>query len=154
MIIIAAMTRDRLIGNGSALPWNIPEEYNQYREFIRDQTILIGRRSMKIFGPDNTSAHVVVLSRSMKPKPGIHVCRSFYKGLKTARSFGRTVFCAGGAAVYAAALPRADALYLSYIKGTYTGDTFFPEFDVSEWNIEEQREHDEFLFCRYARRKQ
>lgn len=152
MIIIAAMTHDGLIGKGGSLPWNIPEEYEQYRTFIRNQTLLIGRKSYEIFGPDNTSAHTVVLSRTMKPTPGIHVCRSFNRGLELARSFGCPVFCAGGAAVYQEALPHAEALYLSFIKGSYSGDTFFPTFDVSQWQIQEARAHDTFVFRRYVRK--
>lgn len=63
MIIISAMSRDRVIGSGEGMPWNVPEEYQQFLSFVEDQTVIMGRRSYEIFGPDLTSAHTVVVSR-------------------------------------------------------------------------------------------
>ena len=46
------------------------------------------------------------------------------------------MFCAGGADVYAQALPHAGAMYLSFIKGEFSGDAYFPEFDDADWTID------------------
>ena len=57
MIIISAMGRNRVIGNGDGMPWHVPEEYQHFLDTTRDQTIIIGRRSFEIFGPTLTCAH-------------------------------------------------------------------------------------------------
>ena len=40
----------------------------------------------------------------------------------------------GGAEIYSLALPQADRLYLNTeVHANVEGDTFFPEYDASEW---------------------
>ncbi|MCG8437262.1 MAG: dihydrofolate reductase, partial [Pseudomonadales bacterium] len=39
----------------------------------------------------------------------------------------------GGAEIYSLALPQADRLYLTEVHANVEGDTFFPEYDASEW---------------------
>jgi dihydrofolate reductase len=152
MIIIAAMAENRVIGSGDGLPWDVPEEYEQYRRFIADQTVIMGRRSFEIFGDDLTSRHAVVVSRSKKHIEGAVVCGSLEEAAEKAATFGRTVFINGGASIYEQALPLADEMYLSIIKGRYAGDAYFPEFDEIEWEIVERQDHDEFEFRHYRRK--
>jgi dihydrofolate reductase len=40
----------------------------------------------------------------------------------------------GGAELYGQFLPRADRLYLTFIDQEFSGDTYFPEFDMSQWD--------------------
>ena len=151
MIIIAAMSTDRLIGSGDGMPWSVPEEYRQYLDFIEGQTVIMGRRSYEIFGPDLTSAHNVVVSRSWKGEEGVVACGSIEEAAQRATSSGKTVFAAGGATIYEQTLPLADAMYISYIKGNFTGDTRFPEFDEDDWEVAARRDHEGYEFVRYRR---
>src|SRR5829696_3455294 len=111
------MSTDRVIGRGDGMPWDVPEEYAQFLRFVRGQTIIIGRRSYEIFGDGLTSAHTVVVSRSARGLPGVVVAPSVEEAVGAAESFGKTVFSAGGASIYAQTIPLADTMYLSYIKG-------------------------------------
>jgi dihydrofolate reductase len=61
------------------------------------------------------------------------------------------VFVAGGGSIYAQALPLADEMYLSTIKGDFEGDAYFPKFDAAEWMITEERDEPEFVFRKYRR---
>ena len=42
-------------------------------------------------------------------------------------------------------------MYLSYIKGEFSGDAYFPEFDQSKWEVAERRDHEGFEFVHYKR---
>ena len=152
MILISAMSQDRVIGSGAGMPWTVPAEYAQFLEFVRGQTVVMGRRSWEIFGPDLTSAHNVVVSRSLTVLDGAEVAPTLERGLERARSFGGELFVAGGGQIYRQALPLADAMYLSIIEGEYSGDTYFPEFDESDWRIVERRHEPGFEFRVYRRR--
>ena len=55
LIVISAMSRERVIGQGEGMPWDVPAEFDQFLGFIRDQTVIMGRRSWEIFGADLTS---------------------------------------------------------------------------------------------------
>jgi dihydrofolate reductase len=152
MIIVGAMALNRVIGSGEGLPWDVPEEYDHFKRLIDGQTIIIGRRSYDIFKDDLTSAHNVVLSRSAATIPGAIVVSSIDEAIAAARAFGGTFFSAGGATVYAQTIPLADTMYLSYIKGRFDGDTYFPEFAEQEWEVERREDHPRFEFVVYRRR--
>ena len=47
MIIIGAMSTERVIGSGDGMPWDVPEEYARFLRFIEGQTVIIGRRSYR-----------------------------------------------------------------------------------------------------------
>ncbi len=151
IIIIAAMSEDRIIGAADGMPWNVPEEYAQYLAFVRDNTVIMGRPTWRIFGAEITSAHNIVLSRSSEPEPGAELAASMPEALERATSFERDVFIAGGGRVYSQALDVADAMYLSTIKGDFSGDTWFPEWDPAQWTVAVRTEHERFVFTRYLR---
>jgi len=151
MILIAALGRNHVIGCGDEMPWSVPDEYRMFLDFIRGQTVIIGRRSWEIFGADLTSTHNVVLSRSLGELPGATIVGGLEAALEVARGFGSTVFCAGGARVYAQALPHAEAMYLSWIEGRFEGDAHFPQFDESAWRVSRREPHPAFEFVVYDR---
>ena len=158
MIVIGAMATNHVIGSGDGMPWDVPEEYEHFLRLIEGHTIIIGRRSYGIFRKGLTSAHNIVVSRSGGDGPGgidggsAVVVPSIEDALRVARSFGPTFFSAGGASIYAQTIPLADTMYLSYIKGQYTGDAWFPEFSQEEWAVEKREDHARFEFVVYRRK--
>lgn len=153
MIIIAAMSSDRVIGSGAGMPWNVPEEYQQFLRFVEGQTVIMGRRSFEIFGDDLTTTTNIVVSRSVTGMPGAIVCTGVEEAVETAESFGKTVFSAGGGSIYAQTIPLADTMYLSTIKGHFEGDTYFPDFDEAAWDVVKRDDHPAFEFVVYQRRR-
>lgn len=151
MIIISAMTKDHVIGSGESMPWNIPEEFQQFQNFIKGQTIIAGSRSFHIFKHDLTSKHNIVISRSTSKIEGASVFSSIEKANKFAKTTNRIIYCIGGAAIYKLYLPLADKMYLSYIKENFKGDTYFPVFDISDWEIEKRENQQNFEFVIYNR---
>ncbi len=152
LILVSAMTRDRVIGSADGLPWSIPAEYRHFLDLVRGHPVILGRRSHEIFGPDLTESPLIVVSSSAKDLRGARVCSSVEGALQLASELGPRVFSAGGASIYRQTLPRADAMYLSIVKGHYEGDTFFPEFDDADWQITRTDDHPEFEFRVYERR--
>ncbi len=152
MVIIGAMSTDRVIGSGDGMPWDVPEEYAQFLRLIEGQTVIIGRRSYEIFGKGLTSAHTVVVSRTAGNLPGAVAVTSVEDALRMAETFNNTVFSAGGASIYAQTVPLADTMYLSYIKGHFVGDAYFPAFSDREWAVDRREDHARFEFVVYRRK--
>ena len=152
MILISAMGANRVIGSGDGMPWNVPEEYEQFLSFVRGQAVIFGRRSYEIFGSDLEDAAVFVVSRSMPETPGVTVCRDLESAVAAGRETGRELYSAGGATIYEQTLPLAHKLYLSTIKGDFTGDAYFPELDESAWIVTRTEDHPAFVFRVYERR--
>jgi dihydrofolate reductase len=152
VIIIGAMSTERVIGSGDGMPWDVPEEYAHFLRLIEGQTIIIGRRSYEIFGEGLTSAHNVVVTRSAASlAAGAVAVPTVEEAVRVAESFGATVFSSGGASIYAQTISLADTMYLSYIKGHFTGDKYFPEFSRDEWAVERREDHPRFEFVVYRR---
>lgn len=150
VILIGAMTKDRVIGQGDGMPWDIPEEYQTFIDNIRGQTVIMGRKSYEVFGPDLTSAQEIVVSRS-NPDIGGPVVDSIESALEKARAYGAKIFVAGGSQIYELALPHANWMFLSEIKNDYEGDKYFPEFDRDQWIINREDEHSQFIYREWKR---
>jgi len=152
VIIIGAMSTGHVIGSGDGMPWHVPEEYAQFLRFIEGQTVIIGRRSYEIFGDGLTSAHTLVVSRSAAQLPGAIAVPSVEEALRLSASYGKTIFSSGGASIYAQTVPLADTMYLSYIKGHFSGDAYFPPFSDAEWIVDRREDHPRFEFVVYRRK--
>ena len=153
LILIAAMTRDRVIGKSRSLPWDIPDEYEHFLSQVRGNSVLIGRTSYEIFGSDLPDSRMIVVSRSLQSLPDAEVCADIGSAVERARSFGKPVFSAGGGAIYRQTMPLADAMYLSFVKQDHEGDTFFPAWSDAEWEVGLSEDRGSYEFRIYRRRR-
>lgn len=152
-VLIAAMSETRVIGDRGKLPWDLPEEYAQFVEQVRGRAVVIGRVSWEIFGPDLDPAKTVVVRRGAAPLAGVEVRASVEEALARARELGSgPVFCAGGATIYRLALPLADRVHLSVVRGRHDGDAFFPELDEADWALERSDERGSYEYREYVSR--
>lgn len=153
-IIISAMARNHVIGTRDGMPWSIAEEYQQYLGFVSNKTVIMGRTSWKIFGPDLKTTNNIVVSRSLEANDEFDVARSLTEALEKAEKYEKEIFIAGGASIYSQAIEHevVDYMYLSYIKGDFDGIAYFPEFDADNWLVEERVDHERFEFVKYARK--
>lgn len=153
MTVIAAMADNRVIAKDNAMPWHVSEDLRHFRKITTGGVLIMGRKTFESIGckPLPNRPHVIV-SRTFPETPGVDVCRTFEAALKKARSYGKPVFSAGGAEIYRQSIPHTNRMYLSRIRGDFDGDTFFPEFDASEWRLTSKEERDEFTLLVYERR--
>ena len=150
VIIISAIGSNHIIGNGDGLPWHIPSEYNQFLGYVKDRTVIMGRRSYEIFKKDMLPERMVVVSRTLKTDRA-SVFGSLEEVLAYSKSFSEDVFICGGQSIYKESIRYADYMYLSYIKGEHEGNVYFPSFDEGEWTVEKKVEHNEFVFVIYRK---
>ena len=135
LALIVAMTRARVIGRDGGLPWHIPADLKRFRSLTLDHPLIVGRRTYDSIGRPLPRRRMVVLTRQAGYQPaGVEVVPSLEAALALLAD-AETVFVGGGAAVYAEALPRADALYLSRVDAEVAGDVYFPPFDPAGWAV-------------------
>lgn len=151
IIIIAALDRNYAIGDKDKMPWWIPEEYQQFLNFIKDQSVIMGRKTWEVFSKDLPSRRNFVISRTERNYERAVVVNSLNDALQQAQQFPEDVFIAGGASVYSQAMLVVDKMYLSWIKGDFSGDAWFPEFDKQDWQVERRIDHKAFEFVVYSR---
>lgn len=150
--IIVAMTRDKVIGRQNALPWHIPEELQLFKCLTMGHPVIMGRKTFETIGRPLSGRVNIVLSRSCLFHKNIHCCVNLQEALETASAFDQTVFVIGGKDLYGHALPIATEMHISWIKKSYQGDVYFPEFNSTEWTCIEQSDYAEFIYMKYRRR--
>ena len=101
----------------------------------------MGRKTFEGVGKPLKDCMNIVLSKSRAEFSGCSHATNLDDALKIVRSV-EEVFVIGGSAVYEEALPRADKLYRTIVEAEIEGDTFFPEYDESDWICESSNHHD------------
>lgn len=128
--LIAAMSRDRCIGKGGALPWRLPEDLKHFKRLTTGHAIIMGRKTFESIGkalPDRTSIVLSSMPASSFPS-GVLVEASFEAAVARAREIDPAPFVVGGGDVYRAALPFVTHLHLTYVDVVVDGcDTHFPK---------------------------
>lgn len=156
--LVAAVADNGVIGRDGQLPWHLPKDLQWFQQLTTGHTIIMGRKTFQSIGKPLPDRRNIVLSRdeSFRPK-GTTVVVQLEEALKLVRDEPE-VFVVGGAAVYAAALPRADRLYLTRVHTEAVGDVAFPAWDRDDWQLVSQETHEmddrhasRFTFQRFDR---
>ena len=136
---IAAMARNRVIGQGNGLPWRLPGDLKFFKQMTLGKPVVMGRKTFQSIGkPLRDRPNIVVTRDSGFAAEGVHVVRDIDTALDLAATLAREtgaeeVMVIGGAEVYAQALPRIDRLYLTEIDAEIAGDAYFPEIEPRAW---------------------
>jgi dihydrofolate reductase len=145
--LIAALTKNRVIGKNNDLPWHLPDDMKYFMQTTKAHHVIMGRKNYESipekFRPLPNRTNIVVTRQKDFAAPGCIIVNSIADGIAMARAAGETqLFIIGGSEIYALGMPHADLLYLTEIDTTLEGDTYFPEFDKGEWE-EQSRTHHE-----------
>ncbi len=155
--IIVGMTKEKVIGKNNTLPWHIPEDLQNFKKLTDNTTVIMGRKTYQSLPPKFRplpNRHNVVVSRTLTniEEIGVDICPSIESALEKAKSYGKKIFFIGGTTIYRQALPFTERMYISYVKKNYEGDTYFPEFDQKDWNIESRQDFEKFELVVYRRK--
>lgn len=150
--IIAAMGKNRVIGKDNKLPWHISDDLKNFKKLTSGNVVVMGRKTFESIGKPLPNRVNIVISSSMPETEGIIVCHDIPSALEKARSYNKEIFIIGGATIYQQTIPWADRMYLSYVKGDYDGDAFFPEYDESKWKIDHKEQFTDFEMTVYVKK--
>ena len=139
--LIVAMTENDVIGRDGDMPWRMSGDLRRFKKITMGHHILMGRKTYESIGRPLPGRTSVVISRTTSyDDPDIRSARNLDQALQLAAG-DTEIFVTGGAQIFALALPLADRIYLTRIRCTLEGDTFFPRVDWSEWNCVEETDH-------------
>lgn len=141
--LIAAMASNRVIGRDNDVPWKLPPDLKRFQRLTMGHVLLMGRRTYESVGKPLPGRTNLVVTRQAGYAPeGVQVARTVEAALAWAKQTGESeLFVAGGAEIYRQTLPVADRLQLTRIEEAFAGDTYFPEYDESEWVLVEHEDH-------------
>lgn len=165
IVIIAALADNGVIGDDNRLIWRLKTDLRRFRSLTVGQPVLMGRKTFASIGTPLPKRETIVLTRDRGfAHAGVRVAHSLADALALAREVGATtgaerIAVAGGADVYAQALPLADTLELTFVHASPSGDAHFPAWDRNAFELAASVDHpatpdDEypFTFATFRRR--
>ena len=75
-IAIAAMARNRVIGNEGKIPWHLPEDFRHFKSTTEGHPIIMGRKTFESIGRILPGRENIVLTRGEFTFPGLTVIHS------------------------------------------------------------------------------
>ncbi len=157
--IIAAISRNNIIGNKGKIPWNVPEEIERFKRLTANKPVIIGRKSYEYFlengGRPLEDRINIVLTRKFSSLEGGPICCSDeYSALKVASKYGKEAMVIGGKSVYESFLnhPATTKMYLTHIRWECIGDVSFPNVDWYKWTQIRLERTSKCVFMDYEKR--
>ncbi len=144
--LIAALSKNRVIGKNNDLPWHLPDDMKYFMQTTKGHPVIMGRKNYdsipEKFRPLPYRTNIVVTRQKSFSAPGCAVVNSIEAGLEIAEStHEKEVFIIGGSEIYDQGFPLATRLYLTEIHATLEGDTYFPEFNKNQWKEVSRTHH-------------
>lgn len=161
LAMIAAMSRNRVIGRDNALPWHISVDLKHFKRTTLGKPVVMGRKTFESIGRPLPGRTNIVVTRQKDYRPdGVRVATSTASALALADEVAAAdgadeVMVIGGEQLYRSLLPHAERLYLTEVDAEVEGDAFFPELDA-RWEVASEESGEEndwrFRFVEYRRR--
>jgi dihydrofolate reductase len=138
LALIAALSKNGVIGRNNDLPWKLPDDMKYFRETTKGHAVIMGRKNYESvpekFKPLPYRVNIILTHQKDFVAPGCRVVNSIEDAVKAGEASDTgEIFDIGGAEVFRLGLPLAKRMYLTEINAEVHGDVYFPEFDRTEW---------------------
>ncbi len=137
LIIMAAVSRNGIIGRNGRLPWHLSKELRLFRYLTMGRTLLMGRKTFESLPSTLPGRRLWVLS-TQPPKPTTHA--QFFPSIESALEAAvneklDVLYVIGGGKVFQQLMPLADEMRISKILAHVEGDVRFPSYALADWHL-------------------
>lgn len=133
--LIAAVAENGVIGLGQAMPWRLSSDMRRFRQLTMGKPVIMGRKTFATLGkPLSGRTNIVVTRDRSFASPGAITAHSLDDALASPEAGAADeIMVIGGGEIYAAAIGRAERLYITHVEARPAGDTLFPAIDPASW---------------------
>jgi dihydrofolate reductase len=140
--IIVAASKNHVIGKDNKLLWHLPNDLKYFKAVTTGHPIIMGRKTYEAIGKPLPNRLNIVISRNQyESTENLIYTTSLQEAVAIAKVKDEEIFIIGGGEIYRQALPLADKIHFTLVDTTIDGDTFFPELNETEWEIESAEFH-------------
>ena len=125
--LVVAVARNGVIGRDNGLAWRLSSDLKRFKALTLGTTLLMGRRTWDSIGRPLPGRRTLVLTRD--PRFRVEGAEAVHDWDSAVAASGERLMVAGGAEIYALALPHADVVHLTEVEAEPEGDVRFPAFD-------------------------
>ena len=134
LCLVFAMSDDRVIGKGNALPWRIPEDLRHFKNVTMGHAVISGRKTYDSVGKPLPGRRNIIVTRDASLKrEGAEVVTTLQAALDLAYQTDAEPIILGGSEIFAMTLPMATKMIVTFVHRKVEGDALFPEIDWSQW---------------------
>jgi dihydrofolate reductase len=144
--LIVAAGEDDAIGRNNALLWKLPQDMRFFKNTTWGMPVAMGRKTFESMGGRLLPGRFnIVISRQPDKTadrlPDLRFVASLEAAIAWARETNcRELFIAGGAEIYALAMPLADRILLTRVNARFPdADAHFRGFDPAVWNLSSEQ---------------
>jgi dihydrofolate reductase len=138
--LIVAMDENRLIGSNNQLPWHLPADLAFFKRTTMGKPIIMGRKTFESIGRPLPGRRNIVVTRNPEfTAAGCDIAGDIDAALAIC-SADEEVMLIGGASLYEQAIKQTAVMYITRIHHSFSGDTWFPEFNESDWKLTERQD--------------
>ncbi|MGL6251642.1 MAG: dihydrofolate reductase, partial [Billgrantia desiderata] len=119
--MIAAVSRNGVIGVDNKLPWHLPEDLKFFKRMTQAKPLIMGRKTFASIGRPLPGRLNIVVTRDKNFRhDGVRVCHDLESALFLADQqatidASEEIMVMGGGEIYAQALPHASRIYLTEV---------------------------------------
>jgi len=143
-----ARARNGVIGREGGLPWRLSDDLKRFKALTLGKPVIMGRKTWESLpkAPLPGRLNVVLTRDGSFEAAGALVCESFLEAVQIAKEQAKDdgadeVCVIGGEALFKAALPKAQRMYLTEVEADVEGDVLFPPFDEADWTEVSRETH-------------
>jgi len=158
--LIWAMDKNQLVGKGNQIPWHIKEDLLYYKSKTNGKTVIMGdttyyslRGYYKTKPLPYGKVYVATIDKKLKIEDELNDIEMVYDLITFLKDFKDELWVCGGSTIYKLSLPYADNLYISFVKGEYEGDVYFPKIDFDKYELVWENDTDKVRYTQYKRVK-
>ena len=148
---VVAVAKNKVMGKDNKLPWYLPNDRKFFRQITLrgTKTMIMGRKTFESLPKVLPGRKHIVLTQDKNYKvddENVQIIHSKDDLIPYVNS-DEEYFVIGGAGIFKMLLLYAKRMYITEIYEDFAGDTFFPNYDQSEWEVKAKKEAiDTFLF--------
>lgn len=150
--MIAAVSRNGVIGQDNKIPFDYPEDLKFFRIMTARSTIIMGRKTFEGIGKVLPHRRNIVVSRTMQAMEGIEVFDGIIPAVQAAKEMQydgteKDIWLIGGTEIYRAGMLLAERIFLTLTPDFIGGEglVYFPWIDPSQFEIEQVSQFEDSL---------
>lgn len=142
--LIVAHGENGEIGYDNQLLWHLSDDLKNFKNHTTGKPIVMGRKTYDSIGRPLPKRTNIILSRQADLQIEGCLVMSSYEAVKEwamENQIEELVYIGGGK-IYQDVLSEVDKMYITKVHGSFKADTFFPSYDMDNYEILDHYTHE------------
>ena len=134
---VVAAAENNAIGKNNELLWRLPNDSKFFKNTTWGMPVIMGRKTFESLGKPLAGRTNIIITRQKDWQPeGAFVVHDIKEAMAAAaKTDAKEAFIIGGGEIYRQTLPVTQRVYLTRVHATIDGDAFFPEMNITDWEL-------------------